>query len=210
MLTISIYTDHTSTSYNDKKHHQDKTSNSFHWFNIETFTMKFSLETYYTPSSKGTEPCHLHAGDSSTLASQKLRSSTSRCAPSRLTDCMDMMLPNRLKVFKHSNRVLGTSANKSHLLHTTCCTWKGAQCVECDLHKIAPRPPQRACWRQFEVQWGDCKISIWAFQCYYYYCYYYLLARRLGLQFWSSSPGVFSRYSRFLPSFISLMIQPTK
>ena len=28
--------------------------------------------------------------------------------------------------------------------------------------------------------------------------------------FWSSSPGVFSGYSGFLPSFIGLMIQPTK
>ena len=34
-----------------------------------------------------------------------------------------------------------------------------AICVACDLHTIAPRPLEHACWRQFAVQWGVCKKS---------------------------------------------------
>ena len=47
---------------------------------------------------------------SCTLASQKLSRSTSRWAPTRLTHCMDMMLPNNVKLFRHSRRVRDTSA----------------------------------------------------------------------------------------------------
>ena len=34
-----------------------------------------------------------------------------------------------------------------------------ALCVERDLHTITPRPLERAWWRQFAAQWGDCKKS---------------------------------------------------
>ena len=34
-----------------------------------------------------------------------------------------------------------------------------ARCVAHDLHTIAPWPLERTCWRQFTVQWGDCKKS---------------------------------------------------
>ena len=33
------------------------------------------------------------------------------------------------------------------------------RCVACDLHTTVPRPLERTCWRQFVVQWGDCKKS---------------------------------------------------
>ena len=60
-------------------------------------------------------------------------------------------------------------------------------------------------------------ISMSAFlACHQYYCAGSSLAPGLNLRavvcgiFWSSSPGVFSGYSSFLPSFIGLMIQPAK
>ena len=34
-----------------------------------------------------------------------------------------------------------------------------ARCVARDLHTIAPRPLEHACWREFAAQWGDCKKS---------------------------------------------------
>ena len=36
---------------------------------------------------------------------------------------------------------------------------KSARCVARDLHKIAPGPLERACWRQFAALRGDCKKS---------------------------------------------------
>ena len=34
-----------------------------------------------------------------------------------------------------------------------------ARCVAHDLHKIAPGPLERTCWRRFAAQWGDCTKS---------------------------------------------------
>ena len=34
-----------------------------------------------------------------------------------------------------------------------------ARCAARDLHTIAPGPLDRACWRQFAAQCGDCKKS---------------------------------------------------
>ena len=34
-----------------------------------------------------------------------------------------------------------------------------AVCAARDLDTIAPGPIERVCWRQFAVQWGDCKKS---------------------------------------------------
>ena len=60
-------------------------------------------------------------------------------------------------------------------------------------------------------------VSMSAFlACHHCYCAGSSLAWGLNLRavvcgiFWSSSPGVFSGYSGFLPSFIGLMIQPIK
>ena len=60
-------------------------------------------------------------------------------------------------------------------------------------------------------------VSVSAFlACHQCYCVGSSLAWGLNLRavvcgiFWSSSPGVFSGYSSFLPSFIGLMVQPIK
>ena len=52
------------------------------------------------------------------------------------------------------------------------------QCVAHDLHTISPWPLEHMCWRQFAVQWGDCKkkksqiIPLNSITC-HYYCYVY-------------------------------------
>ena len=40
------------------------------------------------------------------------------------------------------------------MLHVMC-----TQCVACDLHTIAPWPPEYMCWRKLTAQWKDCKTS---------------------------------------------------